>query len=181
VGDLLAAISLLRPRLPDLTALVVGEGQDRERFESVAANQGLLDRVTFAGWVDSVRLPAYFAAADVFVGPSRTGQDGWIEAQGLTFLEAMAVGAPVIASRLGGIVDAVRHEETGLLVDEQSPEQIALAVERLQHDHDLRQRIIANAARAVAEGFTREKCAERFSALFSGLIRPKGERATRDV
>ena len=79
-----------------------------------------MGRVFFTGWIDPELMPAYLAAADVFAGPSRRASDGLIEAQGLAFLEAMAVGTPVVATRIGGIVDAVVHEKTGLLVDEGS-------------------------------------------------------------
>jgi glycosyltransferase involved in cell wall biosynthesis len=171
VGDLLAAVAMLRRELPDVSALVVGEGQDRARFEAMASELGLSDRVTFAGWVEPDRLPAFFAAADAFVGPSRTGADGWVEAQGLTFLEAMMAGTPVVATRSGGIVDAVRHEETGLLVDEGRPDQIASAVRRVQGEPGLRRRIVDGAARMVSENFSRGRSAERFSDLFSSLLR----------
>ena len=95
--------------------------------------------------------------------------DGVTEAQGLTFVEAMMAGAPVIATDIGGIGDAVRHEETGLVVSEAAPAEIAAAIERLIGDPGLVERITA-AGRALARArFTRRAAATAFSALFSAL------------
>ncbi len=111
------------------------------------------------------------AAADIYVGPSRRGQDGTTEAQGLTFAEAMLAGTPVIATEIGGIVDAVRHEETGLLVAEQVPEQIAAAVERLVGEPNLAARLAVDARHMAQRRFTRQASADSFSNLFEGLLR----------
>jgi len=169
-ADLLHAIAGLRASLPGTTALFVGDGQDRPQLEGLARSLGLEDRVVFPGWIDPAAVGAWLAAADVFVGPSRRAQSGWVEAQGLTFLEAMVAGTPVVATRLGGIPDAVVHEETGLLVDERSPDQIAAAVRRLAADPGLGQRLAERARRHVASHFARDASARAFSDLFSGLI-----------
>src|SRR5690606_35581264 len=121
-------------------------------------------------WVASDQVRSYMAAADVFVGPSRTGPDGWVEAQGLTFLEAMVAGTAVVATRLGGIPDAVRHEETGLLVEERRPDQIAEAIRRLWSDEVLRSRLIEQARRWVGDGFSRRSSARRFAEVFDSLL-----------
>ena len=78
-------------------------------------------------------------------------------------------GARVIANDIGGIGDAVRHEETGLVVSEAAPAEIAAAIERLIGDPGLVERITA-AGRALARArFTRRAAATAFSALFSAL------------
>jgi glycosyltransferase involved in cell wall biosynthesis len=112
-------------------------------------------------------LPNYLKAADIFVGPSKRAADGWVEAQGLTFVEAMIAGTPVIATRSGGIGDIVRHEETGLLVPEGDPEAIARSVERLAKDPDLAA-CLAEAGYILAiRDFTRSASAQSFSELFA--------------
>ena len=168
--DLLHAVKLLAGDLPDASALILGEGQERVEMEALSQALGISDRVHFAGWVAPESIPTYLAAADIFVGPSRRAPDGWVEAQGLTFLEAMAAGTPVIASRLGGILDSVTDGETGLLVDERSPAQIAAAVRKLGADPELASRMAENAHRKVNAGFSRAASAEAFSTLFGGLI-----------
>ena len=175
IEDLLHATRLLSDSHPDLHTLIVGEGQDRPDMERMATEIGVAERTSFIGWVDPADVPAYMRAADMFVGPSRTGRDGWIEAQGLTFLEAMGAGIPVVATRSGGIVDAVIDGETGLVVDERAPEQIARAVERLVADPTFAQRLAATGAARVRREFSREASAARFSELFSAL---RAERQT---
>ncbi len=168
--DLVAAIDLLRDRLPDARALVIGDGPDKEALQNAVARQGLEDHVIFTGWVQPDEVPNYLAAADIFVGPSKTAPDGWVEAQGLTFAEAMLAGTPVIATRSGGIVDAVRHDETGLLVDEGAPEQIAAAVVRLAETTELRTRLGRQGRKLARSGFTRSASATSFGQLFGSLL-----------
>ena len=176
VEDLLQATRILRVNHPDVRTLIVGEGQDRLDMERIASDLDIADRTSFIGWVDPEDIPAYLRAADVFIGPSRTGRDGWIEAQGLTFLEAMGAGIPVIATRSGGIVDAVIDGETGLLVDERAPDQIARAAERLIADAPFAARLSATAATRVRQEFSREASAARFSDLFSTLLTERQRR-----
>jgi glycosyltransferase involved in cell wall biosynthesis len=170
VEDLLRAIDLLGQDLPQVTALIVGEGQDRRDMEHLAAALDIQDRVHFTGWVDPRDVSPYLAAADIFAAPSRRATDGWVEAQGLTVLEAMSAGTPVIATRLGGVVDAVKHEETGLLVEERSPEGIAEAVRRLCLDTRLARAMTQRAREMVDARFSRGASARSFSELFLGLI-----------
>jgi glycosyltransferase involved in cell wall biosynthesis len=167
--DVIRAVDILRHTHPDVSLLVVGEGQDRPALEALVRELRLSGRVSFLGWVEPEQVRTHLAAADLFIGASRTGPDGWVEAQGLTFLEAMAVGTPVVASRLGGIVDSVRDGDTGLLVDERAPEQIARAVERLAGSPDLGRRLAATAEQMVHERFSREASAQAFSELFLEL------------
>lgn len=169
VADVIAAVSVLADTHPHTTALIVGSGQDRATFERLSRQQNLEERITFTGWVEASEVANQIAAGDVFVGPSRRSEDGWIEAQGLTFAEAMLAGTPVVATATGGIPDTVRHEETGLLVEEGQPQQIAAAVARLVEEPELATRL-AEAGRRMAEGeFTRRASAQAFSSLFDKL------------
>jgi phosphatidylinositol alpha-1,6-mannosyltransferase len=170
VGDLLRAIALLSATRPDVTALILGDGQQRAEFEALATQLGIAERVRFTGWVDPMEVPSHLAAADVFVGPSKRSPQGWLEGQGLTFVEAMLAGTPVVGTDCGGIVDLVKHEDTGLVVRQNDPAGIAAAIERAVDDAELRGRIVAK-ARALAETeFTRATSAERFSALYTELL-----------
>lgn len=166
VDDLLEAVALLSGDRPDVTAVVVGDGQDRTALERRAAELGVAGRVTFAGWAPADEVAATLAAADVVAAPSKQAPDGWVEAQGLTVVEAMAVGTPVVATRSGGVVDAVVDGETGLLVDERAPHQLAAAIDRLTTDQELAGRCAAAGRRLATERYSREATAEAFSALF---------------
>jgi glycosyltransferase involved in cell wall biosynthesis len=169
VADVLEAVAILADTHPNATALIVGEGQDRAAFEDFTKRLGLEDRVTFSGWVEPRQVTDYIAAGDAFVGPSRRSKQGWVEAQGLTFAEAMLAGTPVIATGLGGIVDTVRHEETGLLVDEASPRQIADSISRLIGTPGFSHQLTDRARGYARANLTRQGSANRFSDLFSRL------------
>lgn len=170
VDDLLRAAALISPELPDLRVLVVGEGPDRSALHDLAHSLGIAERVLFAGWISPERLPDHLAACSMFVGPSKRGADGTTEAQGLVFAEALAAGLPVIATRLGGIVDLVRDGETGLLVDEAAPEQIARAIRALARDSARAGRLAVAGRGLVMRHFTRQASAEKFSALYAACI-----------
>ncbi|HVM11110.1 MAG TPA: glycosyltransferase family 4 protein [Actinomycetota bacterium] len=176
VEDLVRAVRLLRDRLPGTSLIVIGEGQHRARFERVATEEGVADRVRFAGWLPPGEVRAHLAAADIVVAPSRQAPDGWIEAQGLTVVEAMTAGTPVIASRSGGVVDAVRDGETGLLVPERSPEAIAAAVERIVRDPTLAGRLARAGADLAQARFSQRATAEAFVRLFERVRAARGSR-----
>jgi len=171
IRDFIDAVMILRQRGVDLRAVVVGEGPERVVTEQYVRDIGIESAVTFAGWIQRDFVYKYLAAADIFVGPSRTSKEGWKEAQGLTFLEAMCTGTPVIATKSGGIADFVKHEETGLLVDEGSPEQIAVAVTLLLNNRALYDRLSMRARIIVAKNYSRAATATAFSELFTELLR----------
>ncbi len=169
VDDLLQAVAIIKKNLPDVKVLIVGEGQIRSDLEKLAIRLEIADSVIFTGWVEPFEVPSYLAAADMFVGPSKQSSDGAIEAQGLTFLEAMAAGTVVIATASGGIEDSVTHQESGILVPEDSPGAIAESVLQLENDSTLKDYLETQAKKVVSR-FTREKSASSFSDLFDDQI-----------
>ncbi len=169
VFDLLQAVVRLRGELPDVRAVVLGEGQDRAAAQARADELGIADRVHFAGWVDPADVPAWLAAADVVVAPSRRAPDGWTEAQGLSIVEAMAARRPVVASDSGGIGDAVEDEVTGLLIGEGRPDELAAAVRRLHRDPALAARLAEAGRQRAVHRFSGDASADAFASLFSDL------------
>lgn len=176
VQDLIRAVSIIVPKFPDITALIIGEGQDRYALENMSKMLGLSDRVIFIGWVRPDVVPAYLAAGDIFVGPSKEARDGWIEAQGLTVIEAMMAKTPVITTQIGGIVDSVKHGETGLLVNEESPDEIAKAIERLVREPFLVDHLCGQGYKLAVNKFSRAISAKSFSALFDRMIQVREPR-----
>lgn len=170
VADLIEAVAMLAPRLADVSAVIIGDGPDRARFQLLADRLGVVDRIQFEGWVAPARVSAFLRAADIFVGPSKTATDGWVEAQGIVFIEALLASLPVVASDSGGISDIVRHEQTGLLVRESAPAEIAAAVVRLVEHPDLAKRLAEDGNRFVREEFSRRTTARRFSALYASVL-----------
>jgi glycosyltransferase involved in cell wall biosynthesis len=141
---LLDALAALRD--PRVRLLCAGEGGERDALVARTAALGLGDVVDWLGRVDDVA--GVLAAADVAVMPSRQ------EGLGVAVLEAMAAGLPVIASRVGGLPEAVVDRETGLLVPPADTETLAAAIARLAADAAARARLGAAGARRVRERFT---------------------------
>jgi glycosyltransferase involved in cell wall biosynthesis len=180
VADLLRAVRRLRERFPGAVAHVIGDGPERASLEREARELGIAGCVHFLGWLSQDEVQRQLRSADIFVGPSRPGEDGTLEGQGLALAEAMLAGIPVVATAVGGIPDAIRDEETGLLVPPGRPDAIAQAVCRLLDDRELAGRL-AGSARALAQAeFTRAVSAERFSALYTRLLSAPGGAGSRE-
>lgn len=125
-GVLLEAFHRLRRTVPAARLLIVGDGPSRADLIKQAYALGEQGRVVLAGTVDGTAVPLH--VMDLFVLPSMN------EAFGLAIVEAMAMGRPVVASRVGGIPDLVEDGRTGLLVPPGDAEALARALERLIAD-----------------------------------------------
>ena len=112
----LKALARLRARVPGARYVIVGDGSHQGQLEADVHALGLTDIVHFAGPARDEDMPAWYAAADVFLMPNRSdGVD--FEGFGMVFLEAAAAGKPTIGGRSGGVPEAVEDGVTGLLVD----------------------------------------------------------------
>jgi glycosyltransferase involved in cell wall biosynthesis len=120
--QVLELLPRLARRIPDVVYVIAGDGDDRARLERKAHRLGVDNRVVFTGAVPEQEKADLYRLADVYVMPSRG------EGFGFVFLEAMACGVPVVASRVDGSREAVRGGELGLLVDPSSPAEIEAAV-----------------------------------------------------
>jgi len=158
----LEALPAVLERVPEAKYAIVGDGPMRRELEALAEELGVRERVIFAGQMPGERLGALYGAAQVCVMPSHAVRGKLPEGFGLVFLEAAAAGTPSIGSRFGGIPDAIEDGETGLLVEPQSPEELAAAITRLLTDHALRERMGEAARRRVEAQFTWRRVAERF-------------------
>lgn len=111
---------------------VVGEGKDLNRCRVLAHRLGLQQKVEFVGRMDRSELSEWYRRALMVAVPCRAP-----ESFGLVALEAMAHGRPVVAFRVGGLTDVIRHGETGFLVEEQDQVAFANQIDCLLRDPDL--------------------------------------------
>jgi phosphatidylinositol alpha-1,6-mannosyltransferase len=158
VDTALIALSRLRDRFSDLRYAVVGTGEELESLEALAGRLGVGDRVRFLTDVPDRDLPAIYNCAEVYLGVSRLMEQR-VEGFGISIAEASACGIPVVAGRSGGIPEAVRDGETGLLVDAESPEAVGHAVEALLDDAPLRARLGAAGRRSVESYYNWDRVA----------------------
>lgn len=115
--------ALAEPPLAEARLVVAGDGPARPDLERLVAQLGLADRVRFLGTVEDADLPDLYRAADVAAVPSRA-----LEGFGLVVLEALACGTPVVATRVGGLPEALAGLDPALLVDPDDPAGLAHAL-----------------------------------------------------
>ena len=165
---LLEAMVRVRERLPEARLLIVGDSQDgREQYKTQLLRRweslGLQDTVLFTGVRDDV--PAVMRAIDLFVMGSL-----W-EGFGLVFLEAMAAGRPIVATRVSAVPEVVQEGATGLLVPPRDPEALAEAMLALLNDRERAQQMGAAGSIRLKEQFTEDKMVESVEQLYAELWR----------
>jgi phosphatidylinositol alpha-1,6-mannosyltransferase len=161
IDTVIRALPAIRAVFPGARYAVAGIGSRQSALEELAAELGLGDAVRLLGFVPDDALPALYTAADVFVLVSRR-YDLLVEGFGISLVEASASGLPVIASRSGGIPEAVREGETGFLVEPDDPASVAATAIRLLGDEALRRRMGAAGRTAVQTHYNWDRVAADF-------------------
>ena len=161
VEDVVEVFSRIRAKLP-ARLVFVGDGPERPRAAQRADDLGVRDHVLFLGKHASV--DELLPCADLFLLPSEN------ESFGLAALEAMASGAPVVASNAGGLPEVIEHGVSGYLFPVGAIEEMAEAGIRLLTDAGLREQV-ATAARARAmDRFSADRVASRYENLYRRVI-----------
>lgn len=136
---LIRALPAIRSAVPGTALLVVGRGRYHDALARLARRLGVADHVVLTGGVPASELAAHYAAGDVFAMPCRTRRGGMdVEGLGIVYLEASALGLPVIVGNSGGAPEAVRDGETGYLVDGRDIDAVASRTAELLDDAALR-------------------------------------------
>jgi glycosyltransferase involved in cell wall biosynthesis len=159
---LLNALALL-PRAAGIELVIAGSGDEQESIEQLIQQLRLTDRVKLVGRVEGAKKTWLLQNATAVVLPSR----GW-EAFPLVVLEAYAAGRPVVGSRIAGLEDVIIPEQTGLLFESESHEELATALRRVRDDAGWLQQAGAN-ARARAEDYSWDEIARRHVDMYTGL------------
>jgi glycosyltransferase involved in cell wall biosynthesis len=165
LDSLIQAFAELAGEHPELDLLISGDGPDRAQLEAIAASAGIGDRVKLVGIVGRPELWSLYRYALFFAMPSRMP-----EGLGLVFLEAMASGIPVIATRSGGTPEIVNHGESGLLVESNTPEQLAAAMRQLLNWPAERERMGQRARDTVASRYSWRQVAHQYVEVFSSCL-----------
>lgn len=149
-------------RLPDVRAVVVGDGPERDALAADAVRLGVADRVMFTGARADAR--SVLARADMVVLPSR------YEGLPLVLLEAMLAGRPIVAADVGGIRECLAPEETGLLVPAEDADALAAALRSLLDDTDRAVRLGREAARRARERWTATAMATAYERVYEEVL-----------
>lgn len=166
---LLRAVYALRQRGVDVVVELVGDGDAKPALEALAAQLGISERVHFRGWLPFHEARVAMSQATLLVHPS----DGLGDGLPNVIREAMALGTPVVASRVAGIPDAL-EKGCGVLVPRKDPDALADGIETLLRSPDARRRIAAAARQRVAERYDLWKN----GSWLAGLLKATKRRAT---
>ena len=169
IAYLIMAMGEVAKKLPDAKLVIIGDGPERKSLELLASELNLQDNTIFTGSVENKHLPGFYATADLFVGPSIVAKSGDTEGLGIVFLEALASGTCVIGSDVGGIPDIIRHNKTGLLVNQKDPRQLADAMIKLLLDERLRKRLALNGQKFVRTNYSWKLAGQKFNGLILGI------------
>jgi glycosyltransferase involved in cell wall biosynthesis len=161
VDLLICAISKLRADLPNMKLHIVGPG-NQIAFELLAKKKQVEKMVVFHGKTTPEATPLYYRSADFCVFPSRR------DSFGLTLLEAMASGTPVIASNRGGTPEIITSGENGILFEPNDANALPEAMLSLSQDSDLKKKLSNNALKTAAN-YSWEKIAEKYISLYKYL------------
>jgi glycosyltransferase involved in cell wall biosynthesis len=160
--DLLKALVQIKAAIPTVKALIVGDGPLRPELVQYARTHRLDDCCIFTGMREDI--PTIMAALDIVALPSLS--------EGLPFilLEAMAMGKPVVATRVNGVSEVVEDGVTALLVPPQAPELLAQAVIALLRNRQLGSRLGAAARRQAEQRFGLERMIQDVETLYEKLL-----------
>ncbi len=160
----LQALASLVKTYPNLSYRIVGDGEERENLEALAESLELGNHVVFLGKLPHREALQEMAQADIFCLPS------WQEGFGVVYIEAMALGIPVIGVKGEGIEDVIDHGANGLLVRPHEVEDLAEALESLLKSPDYARKLAVAGKATVLAGFTWEHNAARMIELYRSLL-----------
>jgi glycosyltransferase involved in cell wall biosynthesis len=175
VDNVVQSLACLKQKDQRCRLLIVGGESDLPdpaitpeigRLRQLAACLGVQDQVTFTGRRNRNVLKYFYSAADVFITTP------WYEPFGITPLEAMACGTPVIGSNVGGIKYTVQHGKTGYLVPPNDPAMLAQKIFQLFSNPALEQKMKRNAIARVNQLFTWAKVSDILVNVYGSLLQP---------
>jgi phosphatidylinositol alpha-1,6-mannosyltransferase len=171
----LQALPQVVARIPNLTYVMVGDGDDRPRLEGMVREMGLSANVVFTGEVTDSELAALYQRSEAFVLPARTVIDEHNpkgEGFGIVFLEAMAFGKPVIGPNYGAPAELIQNGKFGFLVDPEDPAAVAGGMLRLLNAPRESRNLGESASRWVREEYSFNSLCRRLKGLLieSGYV-----------
>jgi len=168
IDDLISAFPSVIKEIPNAYLLIIGEGQAREKLETLVNQREIADRVKFMGYVNHSKIPEIISIADVVVAPFKE--------LGMTFFgsaikvfEYLSAGKPIVATKIGQIAEVLKDQHTALLVTPGNIDELANAIIRLARDEQLRSYLAKN-ARIEAQKYSWDKYADQLENIYTTLL-----------
>ena len=163
IDILISALPNILKQNPNVTLLIVGKGSEKEKLHALAGKLGVADAITWAGLQPKERLPEFYAQMDMVVIPSR------FEGFGLTAIEAMGYGIPVVASAVDGLKEVVEEGESGILFESENPEALANVIIDLIKDDAKREVLTKAGKKRVEEHFSYTLYQKKITELYEAV------------
>ncbi len=160
VDLLVKAFTKIATEYKDLKLVIVGDGEEKKMLQTLIEKLGVRSRVRILGNVSRHTLKKLYAEASIFVLPSRG------EGLPLSLLEAMASECAVVATRVSGAIDVIKHGYTGLLISPNNVEELASTIETLIADESLRKKLALRARDLVLKEYSWDRVAEKTLAVY---------------
>jgi colanic acid/amylovoran biosynthesis glycosyltransferase len=174
VATSLRAFAIFKKDNPDAEFFIAGKGPLQPELEMLAAGLGIFKDVHFVGFLSQPELLELYANSHLFLHPSETSPNQDQEGVPNSVLEAMATGLPVVATRHGGIPEAVEHERTGFLVAEEDHVGLANAMQLITRSPDRLAQMGARAHATVVERFEQDAQIEQLESFYEEAISLNG-------
>jgi len=146
--------------------IIVGDGPEKKGWEEMVIKYELTDRIKFTGWISKTELHNLYQHCSFFVLPAIYDKHGDTEGLGVVMIEAMSYSKPVIASNVGGITDVVIDGYNGILVKDNDPEALAIAIKKLVQNKDLSKKLGENAKKSIDERFNWDKIVSKLINIY---------------
>ena len=160
VGDVVKAMAIVKKEVSNAKLVIVGSGPLEKEIRQSVKNLDLENHVVMVGFQSPENVAGYLSRAKVFVRPSLS------EGLGSAFLEAMAVGLPVIGTAVGGIPDFLKDGQTGLFCNVGDPQDLAEKIKILLTDRELSEKFIDNGRKLVTEKYDWNIIAWKFRKIY---------------
>lgn len=169
VEYLIKAAAILKEKRSDFTVEIVGDGPLFKDLNKLNEELETCDCVKFRGFVSDEELDTAYKTSYIFVLPAIYDRNGDTEGLGVVLVEAVQRNIALIASNVGGIVDIVKNEETGLLVPEKDEKALAEAIERILDDDKLYTKIVSEASKHIDSYFSWDRISKKYEEIYKDL------------
>ena len=168
---LIRALALLRDERMEISCQIIGEGPERLRLEQLIEELRMSSLVELTGGKDQDEVRSAVGEADLLALACVEGHDGQKDGIPIVLMEAMALGVPVISTKLSGIPELIKDGKTGLLVAPGDAEQLSFAIRRVLEDPQLGQRLCDAARLWVETEFDLRRSVEQLAGCFDAARR----------
>lgn len=164
IDILIEAMPKVLEEFPSARLKIAGEGPMEKQLKKRVRDLKISKNVEFLGTIEHSKIPDLVKKSHLFVRPSR------FEGFGVSFIEAMALGTPVVTCPVGGIVDFVEDKKTGLLVSPENPEELSRSIIFAFKNSKKMSEIMKNARKLVESRYSWEKIAEKVEKAYLSLL-----------